>query len=102
MQSLIALRKYISIEKHQAGSILLKFSMKVLSDATAMDIIKQAKNEKMPTAVKKSSLNLISRTIQIDYDASIINPEEFTDILTTTSRERFNTLVQKYESILTA
>lgn len=102
LESITALRKYISIASHKPGQISLKFGMQILSDPIAMDIIKQNKNTPMPKAIFDTKLNLLARTLTLNYDASIIDSTEFDEILTTRSRARFDELAKKYMTILTA
>ncbi len=102
LQALIALRKYITIDSHSEGTIVLSFSLKVLGDSEAMTLIQEMKNEKMPKAILNSHLNLFARTVELEYDTNYILPDEFEEFLTTRNRSRFEELVKKYTEVLTA
>lgn len=101
VQTLAKLRKYISIVKHVEGHIDLKFSAKILSDKNAMSFIEEHKKQTVPAAITRSSLNIFTRTLSIDYDVKSIVPKEFDELLTTRSYPRFEELSQKYEKVLT-
>ncbi len=102
LQALIALRKYLTIADHKKGKIKLNFSMKVLADNDAMTLIKEMKNQKMPQAISNSSLNLLTRSVMLEYDAQSIIPAEFDEFLTTRNRPRFEELVEKYKTVLSS
>ncbi len=102
LQALIALRKYLTIEKHTDGEIHLKFSLGLLADSEAMNAVSGNKNKKMPKAIIDSNLNLFSRIVVLKYDINSIVPDEFTEFLTTRNRPRFEELAKKYETILSA
>ncbi len=105
LQSLVALRKYITIEKHihqgeNEALIKLKFSLNILSDDRAMALVQENKHKTLPPAIIDSKLNLIMRTIQLKYDPAVISPLEFEELLTTKSRPRFEEIAEKYKLIL--
>ncbi len=100
LQSITALRKYLSIAKHEPGNLSLKFSLALLSDQEAMKVIKE--NKVLPQAILSSNFNLITRTVKIKYDTNVIEPDELTDILTTRDKKQFDLLADKYSNILSA
>ncbi len=107
LQSLISLRKYLTIEKHieegdNQAQIKLKFSLNLLSDEKAMALVQESKHKTIPAAIFDSKLNLFMRTIQLKYDKNIIIPSEFEELLTTTSRKRFEEIADKYKILLSS
>lgn len=102
IQQLTALRKYITIKNHTDGHIKIQFSMQILADQNAMSLIKEQKGNSLPSAIHKTSFNLFTRSLQMDYDTAIIVPQELTEMLTTTSKARFEELTTKYKNILSA
>ncbi len=102
LQALIALRKYLTINKHNNGEIQLAVSMKVLADNEVMELVKNMKNRKMPKAILGSKFDLFSRKIVLKYDVNSIIPSEFDEILTTRDKKRFEELASKYNEILSA
>ncbi len=102
LQALIALRKYLTVLSHSDGSIKLSFSLQVLSDSTAMTLIKEMKGQKMPKAILDTNLNIFARSLVLNYDTNCIVPSEFDELLTTRSRSRFEELVEKYTEVLSA
>ncbi len=102
LQTLIALRKYISIANHKDNAIKLKYSLRLLADAKVMALIKEARHLDMPKAILESNLNPLTSTVDLKYDPNYIVPSEFEEFLTTKSRPRFEELVEKYKTILSS
>ncbi len=102
LQTLIALRKYLSISEHKNNTIKLKYSLKLIADSQVMSLIKEAKKLKMPKAILDSSLNPLTSTVMLKYDPNYISSNEFEEFLTTKSRPRFEELVEKYTAVLSS
>ncbi len=100
LQVLVALRKYLTVNDHKDGKITLNYSLKVLSDSDAMEMIKDIKNHKMPKAILDSDLNIFASTVLIKYDTNYLEPTEFEEFFTTDNQERFDELVTKYTDVL--
>ncbi len=102
IQSITTLRKYLTISDHKPGKMVIKFSMQLLTDNEAMKVINANKNASMPKAIRKSKLNLIMRTVTLEYDTSVISPADFNEILSTKDRKQFEALAEKYRNVLSA
>ncbi len=101
IQNLIDLRKYLTVLEHEKGKISLKFSVQALLDPKVLEIINENKNTPKPKAIYNTSIQKIKRIITIEYDDSVIIPNELEEILTTRQRDQFNQLIEKYLTILT-
>lgn len=60
------LRKYLSVKHHISGRIRIAFDKSIITDPEALALVKSA--PKKPDAVKKTSLNIFSKSIVIEYD----------------------------------
>ncbi len=70
--TLARLRRHLSIKHHIPGRIRLRFSKSVMTDPTAMSIVKSPPEK--PRGVVRADLNLVAQSVTIEYDAALIPP----------------------------
>lgn len=100
--SLAALRRYLTLAEHKAGTIKLKIAFAALSDPKVQELIAEFKNKPMPKAILDTKVNIFTQTITIKYDTDSIKADDFEEILTTKNEERFLQLAEKYHAKLLA
>lgn len=71
--TLAKLRKYLSVKHHLPGRLRLQFDKAILTDPEALEMTKSAPD--MPAAVTKSSINMFSKSVLLEYDTGAIAPE---------------------------
>ncbi len=94
------LRKYLTIKHHVPGRIRLKFGMKLLADPRARELKEETSDKTPPPCIKDTKLNLLARTVIIDYDPEVLEPEKLHEALTTTDEKRFKELATELETVL--
>ncbi len=100
--SLAALRRYLTLAEHKAGTIKLKIAFAALSDPKVQELIAEFKNKPMPKAILDTKVNIFTQTITIKYDTDSIKADDFEEILTTKNEERFLQLAEEYHAKLLA
>jgi len=74
------LRQYLTIDHSEPGSLKFKFSMAIMKDADAMQLVQSP--PPMPDAVTKAKVNIFSRTLLLEYDATRIPPHLIEGLVT--------------------
>ncbi len=92
------LRKYLSVKHHISGRIRIAFDKSIITDPEALALVKSA--PKKPDAVKKTSLNIFSKSIVIEYDEKKVPPQLLEDLINAPSNEVASGIVEKLYSLL--
>ncbi|SIN98920.1 HMA2 domain-containing protein [Halodesulfovibrio marinisediminis] len=92
------LRKYLTVKHHIPGRIRITFDRAIITDPEALKLVKTA--PKMPDAVKKTSVNIFSKSLVIEYDADRIPPQLLEDLINAPSDEAASVIVEKLYSLL--
>ncbi|OBQ56866.1 HMA2 domain-containing protein [Halodesulfovibrio spirochaetisodalis] len=92
------LRKYLSVKHHIPGRIRITFDKSIMTDPEALALVKSA--PAMPDAVTKTSLNIFSKSIVIEYDAKRVPPELLEELINAPSDDAASAVVEKLYSIL--
>jgi len=66
-------RKDIAIKKHVSGKIVLGFKASLMLNPELTKLLKEA--PKKPACIQKTSLNIFTRTLSIEYDENVISKE---------------------------
>ncbi len=98
---LMELRHHLTVKHHVPGRIRLQFAMKLLADPRAQKLKDEA-GDTPPSFIKNTQLNLFKRSVIIEYDPKIIEPEKLHEVLTTTDQTRFEELAAEFEALVTA
>lgn len=83
--SIAKFRKDISIKEHSAGKIILKFNPSLITNPELAALLKNA--PKKPACIHKTSINIFTQTVSIEYDDEII-PKKLLDKLLTAKTEK--------------
>lgn len=97
---LMELRKYMSVAHHVPGRIRLKFSLGVLKDQRALQLMKEFENTPQPDAVKSARINKLARSAVIEYDPQVVDPATLDEALKTQNSARFEVLAAELEKTL--
>lgn len=92
------LRKYLSVKHHIPGRIRIGFDKSIITDPEALALVKSA--PKMPDAVKKTSLNIFSKSMVIEYDEKKVPPQLLEDLINAPSDDAASAIVEKLYSLL--
>lgn len=92
------LRKYLSVKHHLPGRIRIAFDKSIITDPEALALVKS--RPKMPDAVKKTSLNIFSKSIVIEYDENRIPPQMLEDLINAPSDEVASGIVETLYALL--
>lgn len=92
------LRKYLSIKHHIPGRIRIKFDKSIIDDPKALSLAKEA--PEMPDVVKKTSLNIFSKSIVIEYDAKRVPPDSLERVINAPSDEAAKAAVKQLYAVL--
>ncbi len=92
-------RQYLSVAHHVPGRIRLRFSLGVLSDPRAMELLSSVRDAEMPPALRNARLNLPARSVILEYDPKAISPELLEEVLSTTDDHRFKSLAEKLKTL---
>lgn len=99
LQLLMDCREYLSVAHHVPGRIRLRFSLGVLSDPRAMDLLASARDTVLPAAVRSVRVNPPARSVVIEYNTAVIAPDLLEEVLTTRDEERFRTLATHLKTL---
>ncbi|WP_027179989.1 HMA2 domain-containing protein [Maridesulfovibrio bastinii] len=97
---LMELRRYLNVAHHVPGRIRLKFSLDVLKDPEALKLMKEFEDSPRPKAVRQARVNKMARSVVIEYDRNVIDPEMLDEVLKTKNAARFETLAAELENKL--
>lgn len=92
------LRNYLSIKHHIPGRIRIKFDKSITKDPEALSLMKDA--PEMPDVVKKTSLNIFSKSIVIEYDASRVPFELLEEVINAATDEAAEDAVERLYALL--
>ena len=92
------LRKYLTVKHHIPGRIRITFDKAIVTDLEALQLVKSA--PEMPDAVKKTSLNIFSKSIVIEYDAQRVPPDLLEELINASSDDEAAQIVEKLYSLL--
>lgn len=97
---LMDLRRYLTVAHHVPGRIRVKFSLKLLSDPRAGEAMRQAGTKELPPAIRSMRTNPLGRSVVIEYDPDVLNPDKLAELLTTGDGERFEALAEELRETL--
>ncbi len=92
------LRKYLSVKHHIPGRIRIVFDKSIMHDLEALELVKSAPD--MPAAVKKTSVNIFSKSVVIEYDADIIPPTLLEELVNASSDVEAEEVTRKLYALL--
>jgi len=101
----VSLRKYVAIVSHVQGRARLKISMDILRHPLLQEISK-FKEEEVIAAAKKVRgvvdvrLNMMARSLVVQYDPNEIEPSDLKDFLETKEDSMAKLLLNKYMDAL--
>lgn len=101
-QTLMALRKHLTIKHHVPGRIRIKFGLKLLADPRAQALKEEKQGAAPPPWIKETKVNMFTRTVVVEYDPDVVKPEKLHEALITEDEARFNELAAEFETILDA
>ncbi|MBG0774902.1 MAG: hypothetical protein H0S85_00515 [Desulfovibrionaceae bacterium] len=78
---LAGLRRYLSVKHHLPGRIRIKFDAAITRDPEALRLAQS--NGELPPAVLGVRRNMLARSVVIEYDSEIIDPELLEELATT-------------------
>lgn len=96
--TIATLRKYLSIKHSLPGRIRIKFSMDIMKDQEALALAQSP--PEMPDAVTDTKLNVLSRTLLIEYDAEQVPPHLLEELITTDDDDRAEAIVEELHDTL--
>lgn len=97
----LALRKYVSIASHVSGRVRLKASMGILR-SPALKALTQHKEADVNQSVQRirgvidSRLNLVARSLVVQYDPRLIEPADLREFFETKEDSVAKALLEKY------
>lgn len=97
-KTVAALRKYLSVKHHIPGRIRIVFDRSIMIDPEALALVKSA--PEMPDAVKKTSVNIFSKSVVIEYDANKIPPSLLEDLVNAPTDDVATEIVEKLYALL--
>ena len=97
---LMSLRQYLTIKHHVPGRIRIKFGLKMLADPRVQTLKTEMVDKKTPSCIKEIKLNMFTRSLIIEYDPGIVEPEKLQEALTTKDEARFQELAAEREAVM--
>jgi len=97
---LMDLRQHLTIKHHVAGRIRIKFGLKLLADPRAQALKEETDGKTPPPCIKDTKVNLFTRTVIIEYDPELVEPEKLHEALTTEDEARFRELAAELEEVM--
>ena len=95
-KKIVELDKYITIAHHIPGRIRIKFSLAAAGHPEVKNLMKE--KPKMPQGVLSTKLNLLARSVLIEYDPNIIHPEWLATLVEGKNREEKIALLEKFHA----
>ncbi len=92
-------RDYLSVAHHIPGRLRLRFSLAVLADPRAMDLLASARAACLPPALRGVRVNAPARSVVIEYDPAVIAPDLLEEALTTQDKGRFRILAEQLKTL---
>ena len=92
------LRKYLSVKHHIPGRIRIAFDKSIITDPEALELVKS--KPEMPDAVKKTTLNIFSKSVMIEYDADRVSPNLLEDLINAPTDEAAEEVLKKLYAVL--
>lgn len=99
-ETLFSLRRHISVAHHVPGRIRLKFSLSVLDDPRARELIAAAEEAEPPAWVLGRRLNKFGRSLVVEYDPAVVDHRLLEEALTTSDEARFMELAETFAKLL--
>ncbi|BCS88110.1 HMA2 domain-containing protein [Pseudodesulfovibrio sediminis] len=96
--TIASLRKYLSIKHSLPGRIRIKFALAIMEKPEALALAQSP--PEMPDAVTETKLNILSRTLLIEYDAERVSPSLLEELVTTDNDDRAAEIVKELHGIL--
>ncbi|WP_207263867.1 hypothetical protein [Desulfovibrio sp. Huiquan2017] len=98
--TLMGLRRYLSIQHHVPGRIRIKFSLKLLADPRAQALKEEKEGRTQPSWIRQTKVNMFTRNVIIEYDPQVVQPEKLHEALITKDEARFSELAAEFKAIL--
>lgn len=99
-ETLLDMRRHINVAHHVPGRIRLKFRLSVLGDKRAYKALQSAGDYELPEGVNNYRLNIPGRSLVVEYDSEIIDPDKLQEVLTTGDNARFGELAEEFKALL--
>lgn len=96
---LLDLRKHITVAHHVPGRIRLKFAFSLLGDKRARGAMDEMDISELPGGIRSYRLNIIGRSLAVEYDTAIIDHGKLDEVLTTSDAKRFEELAQEFRTL---
>ena len=96
--TVVKLRKYLSVKHHIPGRIRISFDKSIITDPEALALVKSAPD--MPEAVKKTSVNIFSKSVVIEYDAKKVPPELLEELVNAPTDEEAESALKRLYDVL--
>lgn len=98
--TLMGLRRHLTIQHHVPGRIRIRFALKLLADPRAQALREEKKGKTQPSWVRRTKVNMLTRNVVIEYDPQVVQPEKLHEVLITEDEARFNELAAEFQAIL--
>ena len=95
------IRKHLTIAHHIPGRIRLKFAASIISNPEVKKIINKNNNKvdqiySIIPGIKNTTVNILARSMVVEYDHTVIEPEVIKELLETNNAERIKTIINEY------
>jgi len=97
---LMEFRQYLTVAHHVPGRIRVKFSLKLLGDPRAKQVVDSAGTRELPPAIRSIRFNALGRSVVVEYDTDALDPGKLEELLTTRDSARFEELVTEFQDEL--
>lgn len=96
---MLGIRRHITVGSHVPGKLRLKFGLGVIGNPKVIKYVKAngfgpPKGQDMP-GVKKTSFNPLTRSMTMEYDKGIIEPETLHRLFVSESEEEFKAIANE-------
>jgi len=92
------LRKYLSVKHHIPGRIRISFDRAIMVDKEALTLAKSA--PEMPDAVTSAKVNIFSKSLKVEYDASRVAPALLEELINAPSDAAAADVLQRLHVVL--
>ena len=95
------IRKHLTIVHHIPGRIRLKFGASIISNPYVKKNINKNNNTleqiySIVPGIKNTKVNILARSMVVEYDHAVIEPEVIKELFETNNAERIKTIINEY------
>lgn len=96
---IVALRDCLDVAHHVPGRIRIRFSLALLARPEAKKLMDLSDNGRCVPGFRGMRLNAPARSVVIEYDPTVIQPQKLEEALTTRDRNRLAGLVAEFREL---